>query len=63
MDNITIKILQELLERMEALENTMGIINSELYHFRNVYFKQEDLDAMGNPNKQKWLERIRNAFK
>lgn len=57
----TEKEIAKLNERMDALENAMGITNSELNHFRNVYFLREGLDAMGNVKEAStWLKRAWN---
>jgi len=49
------EVVRDTEKRIDALENTVGIINSELYHLRNVYFQREGLDAMGNPVEKKWI--------
>ena len=53
----TEKRITEVNERMDALENAHGITNSELNHFRNVYFQREGLDAMGNPLPKTWFSK------
>ena len=42
-------------KRMDVLETAQGVTNSEIRHFRNIYFQREGLDAMGNPIKRSWL--------
>ena len=49
------EVVRDTEKRIDALENAVGIINSELYHLRNVYFQREGLDAMGNPVEKKWI--------
>lgn len=47
----------ELNDRMDALETTVGVTNSEINHFRNVYFQREGLDVMGNPRVKTWAKK------
>ena len=51
------EVVRDTEKRIDALENAVGIINSELYHLRNVYFQREGLDAMGNPFPKTWLRK------
>ena len=59
----TEKAIAALEKRMDALENAQGITNSELNHFRHVYFDREGLDAMGNPRKKTRVEKILEEIK
>lgn len=45
-------------EIVRDIEKRLGIVESELSHFRRVYFANEGLDAMGNKKKQTFWEKV-----